>query len=295
MESRILFQKIVIFGVGLIGGSFALALKSAGAVKEIVGFSRSIETLKTAFDLNIIDRIAHDIESEIPSADLIFIATPMQQMPIILKSIAPYLNKNTMIMDAGSTKMSVVLQAQKILKSNIGLFVPAHPIAGTQFSGPKAAFKELFYHKKVVITPLCENKKEFLNKAKESWEICGAKIFELTPEIHDKIFASVSHLPHLLSFALVDELANRKNAALYFDFAASGFKDFTRIAASHPEMWRDICLANRHALMKELAEYQMALDHLCVALANNDGALLENIFQNARIARRQWTGENEDN
>ena len=114
MESRILFQKIVIFGVGLIGGSFALALKSAGAVKEIVGFSRSIETLKTAFDLNIIDRIAHDIESEIPSADLIFIATPMQQMPIILKSIAPYLNKNTMIMDAGSTKMSVVLQAQKI-------------------------------------------------------------------------------------------------------------------------------------------------------------------------------------
>lgn len=295
MENHFLFQKIVIFGVGLIGGSFALALKQKNAAKEIVGFSRSMETSNVALNLNIIDRAADKIESEIKDSDLILIATPMQQMPLVLKEIAPHLNENTIIMDAGSTKMSVILEAQKILKEKIGLFIPAHPIAGTQFSGPKAAFATLFQNKKVVITPLNENKAEHLNKAKKAWEICGAEIFELTPEMHDKIFASVSHLPHMLSFALVDELANRKNAALYFDFAASGFKDFTRIAASHPEMWRDICLANRHALMKELAEYQMALDHLCVALANNDGKLLESIFQNARAARRKWTGENEDN
>lgn len=294
MENYFLFQKIIIFGVGLIGGSFALALKQAGAAKEIVGFSRSPATLKKAQELNIIDRGANNIESEIKNADLILIATPMQQMPIILKEIAPYLNENNMIMDVGSTKMSVILEAQKILKNNIGLFVPAHPIAGTQFSGPKAAFATLFQNKKVVITPLNENKEDFLNKAIKAWQICGAEIFELTPEMHDQIFASVSHLPHLLSFALVDELANRKNAALYFDFAASGFRDFTRIAASHPEMWRDICLSNRHALMKELAEYQMALDQISVALANKDGKQLENIFHNARQARRKWSGENEE-
>ncbi len=294
MENKILFQKLVVFGAGLIGGSFALALKNKGAVKEIVGFSRSPGTLKKAQELNIIDRAGMNLSHEIPDADLIFIATPIEQMSGIFTRIAPYLNHNNIIMDAGSTKMSVILSAQKILKGKIGQFIPAHPIAGTQFSGPNAAHFNLFHNKKVVITPLKENEDELLDRVKIAWSLCGADIYELSPKMHDEIFASVSHLPHLLSFALVNELAQRKEAELYFDFAASGFRDFTRIAASHPEMWRDICLSNQHALMKELAEYQMALDNISVALANKDGALLEKIFKNAREARRKWTGETDD-
>lgn len=283
------FGKIVLFGVGLIGGSFALALKKANAVEEIVGFSRSPNSLKIAQEIGIIDRAGINPAHEIADADVIMFATPVQQIPMILEKIFPYLkNPNTILTDVGSSKLEIVQQARKIMKGKIGQFVPAHPIAGTEFSGPKAAFPELFQNKKLVLTPLKENKDEFLDRIKLAWRICGAEICELDPESHDTIFAGVSHLPHMLSFALVADLANRENSNLFFEFAASGFRDFTRIAASDAEMWRDICLSNRYTLIAEIAHFQAVLNNMTVALATNDKKMLEQIFSQASQARNEW-------
>lgn len=283
------FGKVILFGVGLIGGSFALALKKANAVEEIVGFSRSPNSLKIAQEIGIIDRAGINPAPEINDADLIMFATPVQQIAIILEKIAPYLrNNNTILTDVGSSKAEIIRQARKFLKGKIGQFIPAHPIAGTQFSGPKAAFAELFQNKKLVLTPLKENKDEFLDRIKLAWTICGAEICEMNAEIHDTIFAGVSHLPHMLSFALVAELAKRENSNLFFEFAASGFRDFTRIAASDPEMWKDICLTNRDALIAEIANYQAVLNNMTAALAMNDGTELEKIFLQASQARNEW-------
>ena len=283
------FGKIVLFGVGLIGGSFALALKKANAVEEIVGFSRSPNSLKIAQEIGIIDRAGINPAHEIVDADVIMFATPVQQIPMILEKIFPYLkNPNTILTDVGSSKLEIVQQARKIMKGKIGQFVPAHPIAGTEFSGPKAAFPELFQNKKLVLTPLKENKDEFLDRIKLAWRICGAEICELDPESHDTIFAGVSHLPHMLSFALVADLANRENSNLFFEFAASGFRDFTRIAASDAEMWRDICLSNRYTLIAEIAHFQVVLNNMMAALATNDKKMLEQIFSQASQARNEW-------
>ena len=283
------FGKIVLFGVGLIGGSFALALKKANAVEEIVGFSRSPNSLKIAQEIGIIDRAGINPAHEIADADVIMFATPVQQIPMILEKIFPYLkNPNTILTDVGSSKLEIVQQARKIMKGKIGQFVPAHPIAGTEFSGPKAAFPELFQNKKLVLTPLKENKDEFLDRIKLAWRICGAEICELDPESHDTIFAGVSHLPHMLSFALVADLANRENSNLFFEFAASGFRDFTRIAASDAEMWRDICLSNRYTLIAEISHFQTVLNNMTVALATNDKKMLEQIFSQASQARNEW-------
>lgn len=283
------FGKIVLFGVGLIGGSFALALKKANAVEEIVGFSRSPNSLKIAQEIGIIDRAGINPAHEIADADVIMFATPVQQIPMILEKIFPYLkNPNTILTDVGSSKLEIVQQARKIMKGKIGQFVPAHPIAGTEFSGPKAAFPELFQNKKLVLTPLKENKDEFLDRIKLAWRICGAEICELDPESHDTIFAGVSHLPHMLSFALVADLANRENSNLFFEFAASGFRDFTRIAASDAEMWRDICLSNRYTLIAEISHFQAVLNNMTAALATNDKKMLEQIFSQASQARNEW-------
>lgn len=283
------FGKIVLFGVGLIGGSFALALKKANAVEEIVGFSRSPNSLKIAQEIGIIDRAGINPAHEIADADVIMFATPVQQIPTILEKIFPYLkNPNTILTDVGSSKLEIVQQARKIMKGKIGQFVPAHPIAGTEFSGPKAAFPELFQNKKLVLTPLKENKDEFLDRIKLAWRICGAEICELDPESHDTIFAGVSHLPHMLSFALVADLANRENSNLFFEFAASGFRDFTRIAASDAEMWRDICLSNRYTLIAEISHFQAVLNNMTAALATNDKKMLEQIFSQASQARNEW-------
>ena len=285
------FGKVVVFGTGLIGGSFALGLKEAGAVEEVVGFGRTPATLRKAQELGVIDRAGINPAHEIGDADIVLVATPVAQMPEIFERIAPYLGPNTIVTDGGSTKGDVVAAARAAFKGHIGKFVPAHPIAGAENSGPGAARWDLYQGKKVVVTPLPENNDERLDHIKRAWSLCGADIYELTPEIHDKVFAAVSHLPHLLSFALVHDLAVRDDADLFFTFAASGFRDFTRIAASHPEMWRDICLANRTALLGELDSYRSQLDELRGALAQNDGARLEEIFGIAREARRTWAGE----
>ncbi|MBS1191661.1 MAG: prephenate dehydrogenase/arogenate dehydrogenase family protein [Rhodocyclaceae bacterium] len=282
------FGKVVVFGAGLIGGSFALGLKAAGAVEDVVGFGRTPATLKAAQELGVIDRAGINPAHEIGDADLILIATPVAQMRDILSRILPYLGPRTVITDGGSTKGDVVAAARAVLGERIAQFVPAHPIAGAENSGPAAARSDLYRGKKVVVTPLPENSDDALDRVKLAWSLCGADVYELTPETHDRVFAAVSHLPHLLSFALVHDLAVREDAETYFTFAASGFRDFTRIAASHPEMWRDICLANRDALMTELDGYSRQLDGLRRALAEGDGRYLEEVFGSARAARRAW-------
>jgi len=284
------FGKVVVFGVGLIGGSFALALKAAGQVGEIVGFGRSLSTLTQALDLGIIDRAGANPGQEVADADLVLIATPVGQMPDIMARIAPYLGPETLVTDGGSTKEDVVAAVREHFGERAGQFVPAHPIAGAENSGAAAARADLYREKKVVLTPMPENSVLSVARVRSAWEWCGAQVFQLTPAEHDRVFAAVSHLPHLLSFALVHDLAVRENSDLYFNFAASGFRDFTRIAASHPEMWRDICLANRVALLSELERYRAQLDELHDALARGDGAVLEKTFDVARTARRAWDG-----
>ncbi len=283
--------KVVIFGAGLIGGSFALGLKAARAVEEVVGFGRTPATLREAQSLEVIDRAGINPAHEIGDADLVLVATPVAQMPQIFERIVPYLGPNTIVTDGGSTKGDVVAAARAFFGERIGQFVPAHPIAGAENSGPAAARYDLYQGKKVVVTPLPENSDDALDRVKRAWSRCGADIYELTPEHHDRVFAAVSHLPHLLSFALVHDLAVREDAETFFTFAASGFRDFTRIAASHPEMWRDICLANREALIGELDSYRRQLDELRAALAAADGQRLEEVFGLARQARRAWAGE----
>lgn len=288
------FGKVVVFGVGLIGGSFALALKVAGQVEEVVGFGRSLGTLAQALDLGVIDRVGANPGQEVADADLVLIATPVGQMPEIMARIAPYLGPETVVTDGGSTKSDVVAAARAAFGDRIGQFVPAHPIAGAENSGAAAARPDLYCERKVVLTPLPENPVLNVARVRSAWEWCGARIFELTPAEHDRVFAAVSHLPHLLSFALVHDLAVRENRDLFFTFAASGFRDFTRIAASHPEMWRDIALANRDALLLELDRYQAQLAEMRAALAASDGRRLQEIFETARTARRAWAeGNNE--
>lgn len=284
------FGKVVVFGTGLIGGSFALALKEAGAVEEVVGFGRTPSTLRAAQALGVIDRAGINPAHEIPDADIVLVATPVAQMPEIFARIVPYLGPNTIVTDGGSTKGDVVAAARVAFRGHIGKFVPAHPIAGAENSGPAAARADLYRGKKVVVTALPENKDDRLDRVKRAWALCGADVYELTPEAHDRVFAAVSHLPHLLSYALVHDLAVRDDAELFFTFAASGFRDFTRIAASHPEMWRDICLANRVALLEELDRYRDQLDDMRAALAAGDGERLEEMFGIARQARREWSG-----
>ncbi|MDD2701669.1 MAG: prephenate dehydrogenase/arogenate dehydrogenase family protein [Sideroxydans sp.] len=283
------FRKIVIFGVGLIGGSFALALRKAGVVGEVVGFGRSQATLEEAQSLGIIDRIGSDVAAEVGDADLVLLATPVAQMGELFARIAPHLGSHTLVTDGGSTKCDVVAAARSQLADKIAQFVPGHPIAGAEKSGASAAMADLYQGKKVVLAPLPENLPASVACVRQAWEACGANVMELTPEEHDGVFAAVSHLPHLLSFALVHDLAQRDNKDLLLSFAASGFRDFTRIAASSPEMWRDISLANRDALLQEVKRYTDELNVIHQALQYNDAAKLEEIFSVARAVRSTWT------
>ncbi|MGA7594659.1 MAG: prephenate dehydrogenase/arogenate dehydrogenase family protein [Gallionella sp.] len=284
-----LFNKVVVFGVGLIGGSFALALRKANAVKSVIGFGRSEQTLVQAKQLGIIDRIGKDIAAEVADADLVVLATPVGQMTELMARIAPHLGPQTIVTDAGSTKLEVVREAYSQLGGRAAQFVPAHPIAGAELSGAMAARSDLFQWKKVVLTPLPENSAVAVDRVRRAWEQCGAMVSTMTPEQHDEVFAVVSHLPHLLSFALVHDIAQRDNRDLLLSFAASGFRDFTRIAASSPEMWRDICIGNRDALLAELQTYIAELNRLSAALAAGDAKQLEQTFLSARTLRAGWT------
>ncbi|AEK63576.1 prephenate dehydrogenase [Collimonas fungivorans] len=283
-----MFKKIAIFGVGLIGGSFALALKKAGAVEQVVGVGRQLETLQRAQELGIIDAIAGSVADAVAGAELILIAAPVAQTGAILASIAPHLQAGTIVTDAGSTKSDVVLAARATLGGKIAQFVPGHPIAGREQNGPEAALAELYVGKKVVLAPLPENGEQDIARVAAAWQQCGALIHRLSPQQHDAVFAAVSHLPHVLAYALVDDIANKPHAASLFQYAASGFRDFTRIAGSSPEMWRDISLANQAALLGELDAYLLQLTRLRGLLAAGDGPALEAVYSNAQQARHSW-------
>ncbi|WP_343742182.1 prephenate dehydrogenase [Herbaspirillum huttiense] len=283
-----MFKKVVIFGVGLIGGSFALALRRAGQAAHIVGVGRSPASLERARELGIIDAIATDAAAAVTGADLILVAAPVAQTEAILASIKPHLEAQAIVTDAGSTKSDVVAAARKALGERIAQFVPAHPIAGREKHGPEAALAELYEGKKVVITALPENSEADVETVAAAWRACGAIIHRLSPQEHDAVFASVSHLPHVLAFALVDDIAAKPHAETLFQYAASGFRDFTRIAASSPEMWRDITLANRDALLTEVDAYLVQLQGIRAMIADSDGAGLEKIYANAQHARQQW-------
>jgi len=278
---------IVIFGVGLIGGSFALALKAAGAAKRVVGLGRNPVNLERALALGVIDEACDD-PAAVTGADLVLIATPLGQMGGVLRAIAPHLGARTVVTDGGSTKQDVVALAYRLLKGRAAQFVPGHPIAGAEHSGVAAARADLYRERKVVLTPLPENSERSIRRVRAAWRLCGARLFRMQPAEHDRVFAAVSHLPHLLSFALVDQVARHPNGKQLFDYAAGGFRDFTRIASSHPEMWRDVCVANRKAILTELGGYQRELAEVKQLLRNGDAAGLEKIFARARVARSKW-------
>jgi prephenate dehydrogenase len=287
LKSQVL-KKLVIFGVGLIGGSVASALKKAGSSAEIVGVGRSSESLQTAIDLNVIDTATSNIAEALLHADIVLIAAPVAQTPLILNAIKPHLHADTVVTDAGSTKGDVLACAQEILGEQFTQFVGGHPIAGAEKSGVTAATADLYINKNVVLTPTLDTNLNAVQRVRELWQNCGANVTEMPAETHDGIFAAVSHLPHLLAFALVDDIASRANAEQLFGFAASGFRDFTRIAGSHPEMWRDISLANKTALMNEITAYQDELSRLKQMLEHDDGDSLHALFERASTARNNW-------
>ena len=282
------FKKIVIFGVGLIGGSFARSLKKAGMVATVVGMGRSQASMQRALELGMIDVIGSDMAEALAGADLVLLAAPVAQTGAILAALAPHLQPGTVVTDAGSTKSDVVAAALSALAGKVAQFVPGHPIAGRETNGPEAAIDDLYVGKKVVLTALAENDAFDVERVVAAWRACGAIIHRLSPEEHDKVFAAVSHLPHLLAYALVDDIAKKPHADLLFQYAASGFRDFTRIAGSSPEMWRDISLANQAALLTELDAYMAQLTVLRAKLAAGDGAGLESVYGNAQRARHQW-------
>ena len=286
-----LIGKLVVCGVGLIGGSFALALRAAGAVDRIVGVGRSVGALERARELGVIDDFETDWAVALDGADMVLLAAPVGQMDGIMAAMAPHLAPGVVVTDAGSTKRDVIEAAYRHLDARLSHVVPAHPIAGAEKSGVDAAFAELYRDRKVVLTALPENAPEAVALVRAGWEACGASVVDMAPQDHDRVFAAVSHLPHLLAFWLVHDLAGRANAELLFSHAASGFRDFTRIAGSHPEMWRDICIANRQALLGELDQYLAELAYMRALLMAGDGGRLEAMFEEARTARNAWAAQ----
>ena len=284
-----MIDKLAVIGVGLIGGSFALALKQAGAVKHVVGLGRDPDNLQQALRLRAIDAVALSLPQALQGAGLVLLATPVGQMSGMMTRIAPHLDAGAIITDAGSTKQDVIRAAREHLPESLARFVPGHPIAGAELSGAAAARVDLYRDKNVILTPIPETAAQAVQLVRDAWAACGARPHIMEAKEHDGVFAAVSHLPHLLSYALVHSIAGRGNAAQLFEFAAGGFRDFTRIAASQPEMWRDICIANRDALLPELERYGAELEQLRRILQAGDATGLERIFVAARAARQHWS------
>ncbi len=278
---------LALVGAGLIGGSFALALKEAGAVHTVLGVGRSSARLTVARELGLIDRAVDWAEAG--QADVILLALPVGETEAVLRQLAPYLKPGAIVTDAGSTKTNVVAAARAVLATRAADFVPGHPIAGSERSGPGAARADLYRGRRVVLTPQADTRADAVATVRTLWEATGAQVEMLDAVQHDCIFAAVSHLPHLAAFALVDDLAGRADSELFFRYAAGGFRDFTRIAASSPAMWRDIALANRPALLTELDGYIAALQTLRQALNDEDAVALLAMFSRARAAREHWT------
>jgi len=283
------FSKIALIGAGLIGGSWALAIRAAYPQVQIQLYDSLEAHRLQAIEQGIVHATFDSLEQAVAHVDLIILAVPVGALPDLFSQLIPVMGPDTVMTDVGSTKQGVIESAKEALGAAFCHFVPGHPISGAEKSGPLAARADLFKDKRVVLTPVAETDLTALEKVKCLWELAGAEVHMLDAAQHDRVFAAVSHLPHLLSYALVEELASRPDADLIFSYAAGGFRDFTRIAASHPTMWRDISLANREALLKELDAYSLKLDELRSALAKGDGPALLTLFQRAQIARTNWS------
>jgi prephenate dehydrogenase len=299
-------DKLVIIGVGLIGGSFALALREASLVRHIVGIGRSRGNMQRALAMGAIDEIGVSLPAALRDAKLVFLAMPVGQTEAVLAQISPYLGPDTIVTDAGSTKQNIVAAARRQLPPHLQNFVPGHPIAGAELSGAGSADAGLFHGRNVVLTPLTETSTAAANLVAELWEACGSRVFRMSAAEHDDILATISHLPHMLAFALMNHAAlDRTNGADGslspppsaqahvrprgpLQFAGTGFRDMVRIAGSSPEMWRDICLANREAVIRQIDAYQAELAGLRQLLASGNGKELESAFSRARDARKRW-------
>jgi len=288
MGAKLSIGKLVVIGVGLIGGSFALALKRARAVKRVVGVGRTRRNLAVALRLRLIDEASQDPAHAVREADLVLLAVPVGQMAAVMSAIAPHLPSHAVVTDAGSTKSDVIACARRFLAGHLARFVPGHPIAGTENSGAAAAVPDLFRERNVILTPQRETAAAARRLVQRAWETCGARVVKLDAAEHDAILAGVSHLPHIIAYALVNMLARRPNAPRLFGLSAGGLRDTVRIAGSSPEMWADICVANRAALLTALEDYENELEQIRAAIAGADAAELKRMFAQARSTREKF-------
>lgn len=283
-----MLNKLVVVGVGLIGGSLALDLKRARQVARVVGLGRSRANLERALQLKVVDAIATEAAEAVAGADLVLLATPVGQMDGVLGALVPHLGPDTIVTDAGSTKGDVAALFRKHLPGSLHRCLPAHPIAGSDLSGATAARYGLYEGKHVVLAPLPETSPATLARVAALWQVAGAKLIEMAPAQHDAVFAAVSHLPHVLAFTYMNSVLARPDAEQCLALAGSGFRDFTRIAGSHPEMWRDIVLANRQAILADLQAFQAQLAQTIAQIEAGDGEALTAGFQAASAVRASW-------
>ena len=281
-------KHLVVIGTGLIGGSVSLALKKAGRVERVTGVGRSRDNLVLAKKRGVVDDWSHDIAEAVKDADIVLVAVPMTAYVSVFSAMKDTLPAKAIVTDVGSTKQSAIAAARGTLPG-CSRFVPAHPIAGTEQSGSGAAFAELFEHHLCILTPDKQTDSAAIQRVEDMWKSTGSRVMRMEPAEHDDFLAAVSHLPHLTAFALVNAVRKQGNEQHEpFEFAAGGFRDFSRIASSSPQMWRDIALCNREAVIHQLDALQSELNDLKLALQNGDGDLLLNNFTAAKQARDAW-------
>lgn len=284
-----MFEQLGLIGCGLMGGSFAMALKKAGLVKRVVGYSKSPSTTERARAMGIIDIEAPSALLAVSGADIVLIAVPVAATETSFKAIKHLVTPEMLIMDVGSTKRDVIDAARRSLREHIGLFVPAHPIAGKESAGVENADADLYMGKQVILTPIERTLPEQLQKATELWTRLGCKVLTMSPEKHDAAYAAVSHLPHLIAFALMNAITGQAEGQDYLSLAGPGFRDFTRIAASDPKVWRDILLANREELLAQSQTFQRNLQALEVMISGGNAQALEGLIEQASMTRAHWS------
>lgn len=282
-------QQVLILGLGLIGGSLAKALKVRGFCRTVVGYDRNAAELEAGVRLGVIDEAADELKTAVAASDIVVLAVPVKAMETVLAEITPWLKPGALITDVGSTKGNIVKAAAPILGERLSRFVPGHPIAGSEKSGVAAADGDLFRHHKVIVTPLAQNTAADVQTISRMWQITGAEVLQMDVERHDEVLAATSHLPHLLAFSLVDTLAREEDSTEIFRYAAGGFRDFTRIAASDPVMWRDVGLANRAAILKQIDRFSEGVSRLRDAIAEGDGETMTGVFTRAQAARQHFS------
>ncbi len=283
-----MFEQMGLIGCGLMGGSFALALKQAGLVRRVVGYSKSPTTTERARQMGIIDMEAPSALLAVSGSDLVMLAVPVSATESTFKSIKHLVTPSMLVMDMGSTKGDVVDAARRTLADRVGSFVPAHPITGKEVSGVEHASADLYRGKQVIITPIERTLTSHLAKAEAMWKALGCGVRQMSPQAHDAAFAAVSHLPHLLAFALISSVYSQDKGSDYMSMAGPGFRDFTRIAASDPKMWRDIMLANRTELLAQSEAFRSALGALESMIASGNGDALEGLIALASQVRSKW-------